>query len=163
MYRFDSGQEWWRHAVIYQILVPSFQDSDGDGWGDLRGVLSRLDHLAWLGVDAVWLTPIYATPMLDAGYDVSDHCAIDERFGSLPVFRELVSELHARGMRLVLDFIPNHTSDVHPWFQSSRISTRRPHGRRRCERTGSAQGELEHRGGGGSRDPLQEERVDGLG
>jgi alpha-glucosidase len=113
---------WWKRAVIYQIAVQSFQDSDGDGKGDLRGLIERIDHLSWLGVDAVWLTPIYPSPMRDFGYDIADFCAVDPIYGSLEDFDELVTALHARDLRLILDFVPNHTSDQHPWFVESRSS-----------------------------------------
>ena len=110
---------WWQRGVIYQVYPRSFADSDGDGVGDLRGLTSRLDHLAWLGVDAVWLSPIYESPMKDFGYDISDHTAIDPRFGSLADFDALVAAAHERGLRVLLDFVPNHTSEEHPWFTQS--------------------------------------------
>jgi alpha-glucosidase len=115
-----SGDAWWKHGVIYQIYPRSFQDSDGDGIGDLRGIRQRLDHLVALGVDAVWISPIYPSPMADFGYDVADYCDIDPRFGSLADFDALIDDVHARGLRLILDFVPNHTSDRHPWFVQSR-------------------------------------------
>ncbi len=117
---------WWQRAVFYQIAPLSFQDTNGDGKGDLNGVVRRLDHLEWLGVDAVWLCPIYPSPMLDFGYDIADFCAVDPRFGSLDDFDRLVIELHRRGMKLLLDFVPNHTSDRHPWFHESRSSRDNP-------------------------------------
>jgi alpha-glucosidase len=117
---------WWQQAVIYQIYPRSFQDSNGDGIGDLAGILARVDHLAKLGVDAVWLSPIYPSPMLDFGYDIADYCGIDPRFGTMEEFDALVAALHARGIRLVLDFVPNHTSDQHPWFKESRASRDNP-------------------------------------
>jgi alpha-glucosidase len=110
---------WWRHGVIYQVYPRSFADADGDGVGDLRGIAGRLDHLAWLGVDAVWLSPIYRSPMKDFGYDISDHTAIDPQFGSLEDFDTLVAAAHDRGLKVLLDFVPNHTSDEHPWFAQS--------------------------------------------
>jgi alpha-glucosidase len=108
---------WWRDAVIYQIYPRSFQDSDGDGVGDLRGITERLDHLAYLGVDALWLSPIYPSPLADFGYDVSDYTAVDPRLGTMDDFDELVSEAHERGLRLLMDLIPCHTSIEHPWFR----------------------------------------------
>jgi alpha-glucosidase len=108
---------WWRDAVVYQIYPRSFQDSDGDGVGDLRGIAQRLDHLGYLGVDALWLSPIYPSPLADFGYDVSDYTAVDPVFGSLEDLDELVREAHARGLRVLLDLVPSHTSIEHPWFR----------------------------------------------
>jgi alpha-glucosidase len=108
---------WWRDAVVYQIYPRSFQDSDGDGVGDLRGIRERLDHLAYLGVDALWLSPIYPSPLADFGYDVSDYTAVDPRLGTMDDYDELVSEAHERGLRLLMDLIPCHTSIEHPWFR----------------------------------------------
>ena len=121
-----SKLKWWQRAVFYEIALISFQDSNGDGHGDLPGLISRLDYLEWLGIDAVWLTPIYRSPMLDLGYDISDFCAIDPMFGTLEDLDNLVSSLHARGLRLILDFVPNHTSDRHDWFKESRSSRSNP-------------------------------------
>src|SRR3954471_1304892 len=111
---------WWKHAVFYEIYLRSFQDSNGDGIGDLNGVTARLDYLADLGVDAVWLTPFYPSPQVDFGYDVSDHEQVDPQFGSLADFDRLVSAAHQRGLKVVLDIVLNHTSDRHPWFEASR-------------------------------------------
>jgi len=108
---------WWSHAVVYQIYPRSFQDSDGDGVGDLRGITSRLDHLTNLGVDAFWLSPIYPSPLADFGYDVSDYTGIDPRFGTLEDFEELVSAAHERGLKVLLDLVLCHTSIEHPWFR----------------------------------------------
>jgi alpha-glucosidase len=108
---------WWRQGVIYHVYPRSFADADGDGIGDLRGIASRLEHLAWLGVDAAWLSPIYRSPMKDFGYDISDHTAIEPQFGTLDDFHALVAAAHDRGLRLLLDYVPNHTSDEHPWFR----------------------------------------------
>jgi len=113
---------WWKRGVIYQIYPRSFRDSNGDGVGDLNGIRERLDYLSWLGVDAVWISPIYPSPMADFGYDVSDYCDVDPLFGSLADFDSLLREAHGRGLRIILDFVPNHTSDEHPWFQQSRLS-----------------------------------------
>lgn len=118
----SSRLSWWQRGVIYQIYPRSFQDSNGDGVGDLPGILSRLDYLQWLGVSAVWLSPLYPSPMADFGYDISDYENIDPVFGTLADFDELVHELHRRDLKLILDFVPNHTSDQHPWFQESRRS-----------------------------------------
>jgi alpha-glucosidase len=111
---------WWQAAVLYQIYPRSFLDTDGDGIGDLEGVRARLDYLRWLGVDGVWLSPIYRSPMADFGYDVSDHCAVDPVFGDLDGFDRLLSDAHAHDLRVLLDWVPNHTSDRHPWFLDSR-------------------------------------------
>jgi len=108
---------WWRDAVVYQIYPRSFQDSDGDGVGDLRGIAQRLDHLVYLGVDAFWLSPIYPSPLADFGYDVSDYTGVDPQLGTLADFDMLVSEAHDRGLRVLLDLIPCHTSVEHPWFR----------------------------------------------
>ncbi|MDQ3617102.1 MAG: alpha-glucosidase [Actinomycetota bacterium] len=118
----ESRQRWWKRAVVYQIYPRSFADSDGDGVGDLRGILGRLDYLQTLGIDVVWLSPVYPSPMDDNGYDISDYRDIDPVFGDLEVFDELVAGLHRRGIRLVMDLVVNHTSDEHPWFEESRAS-----------------------------------------
>jgi alpha-glucosidase len=108
---------WWRDAVVYQIYPRSFQDSDGDGVGDMRGILARLDYLVWLGVDAFWLSPIYPSPLADLGYDVADYTGVDPALGTLADFDELVAAAHERGLRVVLDLVPCHTSIEHPWFR----------------------------------------------
>jgi alpha-glucosidase len=117
---------WWERGVIYQIYPRSFQDSDGDGIGDLAGIESRLEHVVALGVDAIWLSPIFPSPMADFGYDVADHCDVDPVFGDLAGFDRLLAAAHARGLKLLLDFVPNHTSDRHPWFIESRSSRDNP-------------------------------------
>ena len=117
---------WWRSAVVYQVYPRSFADSDGDGVGDLRGVVQRLDHLAALGVDVLWLSPVYPSPQDDNGYDISDYDDVDPLFGSLADLDDLIAGLHARGMRLVMDLVVNHTSDEHPWFTASRSSREDP-------------------------------------
>jgi alpha-glucosidase len=113
---------WWKRGIVYQVYPRSFQDSNGDGIGDLNGITSRLDHLTWLGVDALWISPIFTSPMADFGYDVADYCGIDPIFGTMEDFDRLVGEAHARDLKLILDLVPNHTSDRHPWFQESRSS-----------------------------------------
>src|SRR5256885_8182309 len=117
---------WWQSAVIYQIYPRSFLDSDEDGVGALEGARRRLDHLSWLGVDAVWLSPFYRSPMRDFGYDVSDYCDVDPLFGALNDFDRFVADAHARGIRVLVDLVPNHTSDQHPWFVESRSSRDNP-------------------------------------
>ena len=118
----SDDSAWWQSAVIYEIALISFQDSDGDGKGDLGGLASRIDYLKWLGVDAVWLTPIYRSPFRDLGYDISDYCSIDPAFGSLDEFDRLIEALHAAGIRLILDLVPNHTANEHAWFVESSSS-----------------------------------------
>ncbi|MGA2637808.1 alpha-amylase family glycosyl hydrolase [Methylocella sp.] len=114
------SESWWRTGAIYHIYPRSFQDSNGDGVGDLEGIRRRLDYLAWLGVDALWISPFYPSPMHDFGYDVADYCGVDPVFGSLEIFDSLVADAHARGFKIILDFVPNHTSIEHPWFRESR-------------------------------------------
>jgi alpha-glucosidase len=126
-----AGGEWWRHGVIYHIYPRSFSDSNGDGVGDLAGITARLDYLndgtpSSLGVDAIWLSPFYPSPMKDFGYDVTDYTGVDPLFGTLEDFDTLVAEAHARGIRVVVDLVPNHTSDLHPWFVESRSSRESP-------------------------------------
>jgi alpha-glucosidase len=117
-----NGHEWWRTAVIYQVYIRSFADSDGDGIGDLEGIRSRLPYLRDLGVDAVWVTPFYPSPMADGGYDVADYRDIDPLFGTLDEAERLVKEAHDHGLRLIVDLVPNHTSDQHVWFQEALAS-----------------------------------------
>ncbi|MES2270129.1 MAG: alpha-amylase family glycosyl hydrolase [Pseudomonadota bacterium] len=117
-----AHHSWWESGVIYQVYPRSFQDSDGDGIGDLAGLSARLDYIAALGVDAIWLSPIFPSPMADFGYDVADYCGIDPMFGDLAAFDSLLAAIHARGLKLILDFVPNHSSDQHPWFLASRSS-----------------------------------------
>jgi alpha-glucosidase len=114
--------DWWRGGVIYQVYPRSFQDSNGDGIGDLPGIIRRLDHIAGLGVDCIWLSPITRSPQADMGYDVSDYRDVDPLFGSLHDFDSLVEQAHARGLKVIMDQVISHTSDLHPWFQESRLN-----------------------------------------
>ncbi|MEQ9037124.1 MAG: alpha-glucosidase family protein [Silicimonas sp.] len=117
-----SDPDWWRGAVIYQIYPRSYQDSNGDGIGDLSGIIHRLPHVASLGVDAIWISPFFTSPMLDFGYDVSDYRDVDPMFGSLTDFDALVNRAHDLGIKIIIDLVLSHTSDQHPWFKESRIS-----------------------------------------
>jgi alpha-glucosidase len=113
---------WWQHGIIYQIYPRSFKDSNGDGIGDLPGITSKLDYLRWLGVDAIWLSPIYPSPMADFGYDITNYTDVHPLFGTLEDLDTLLHQAHQRDLKLILDFVPNHTSDEHPWFQQARES-----------------------------------------
>lgn len=119
-----ADDQWWRSAVVYQIYPRSFCDTDGDGVGDLEGIRRHLDHVADLGVDAVWLSPFFPSPMADFGYDVADYCGVDPLFGTLADFDRLLFEAHERDLKVLIDWVPNHTSDQHPWFVESRSSRR---------------------------------------
>jgi alpha-glucosidase len=121
-----TGTEWWRHAVIYELYPRSFQDSNGDGVGDLKGITSRLDYLHDLGIDAIWITPMYPSPGIDYGYDISDYVAIDPLYGSMEDFDKLVAEAKKRDIRIIMDYVINHTSDQHKWFLESRSSRDNP-------------------------------------
>jgi alpha-glucosidase len=122
----NAERPWWQTGVVYQVYPRSFQDANADGVGDLDGITSRLDYLTWLGVDAVWVSPIYPSPMADFGYDVADYCDVEPAFGDLFSFDRLVAAVHARGLKLLLDWVPNHSSDRHPWFVESRGSRHSP-------------------------------------
>ena len=119
---------WYRRAIFYEVMVRSFADSDGDGVGDFEGLLSKLDYLEWLGVDALWLPPFYASPLLDGGYDIADYRSVLPEYGTVDDFRELVTQAHQRNMRVIVDLVLNHTSDQHPWFQASRSDPHGPYG-----------------------------------
>ncbi|SRR5690606_27727125 len=121
-----NSQPWWQRAVIYQLLVPTYYDSNGDGLGDLVGVTSKLEYLQWIGVDAVWLSPIYDSPFLEMGYDPSNFVDVNPRFGTLEDFDALLEEAHRRDLRVILDWVPNHTSSEHPWFKASRSARNDP-------------------------------------
>jgi alpha-glucosidase len=118
----SSTPHWWQKGVLYHIYPRSFQDSNGDGIGDVQGIIRRLDYLTWLGVDALWLSPIFPSPMVDFGYDIADYCAVDPLFGDPETFERLLEQAHRRGLKVMLDFVPNHTSDTHPWFVEARAS-----------------------------------------
>ena len=117
---------WWRQAVVYQVYPRSFADANGDGLGDLPGVVSRVDHLAELGVDAVWLSPFYPSALADGGYDVADYRDVDPRLGTLDDFDTMLAALHGAGIKVVVDIVPNHTSDQHEWFQEALAAEPRP-------------------------------------
>ncbi len=121
-----SDLPWWRTATVYQVYPRSFADSDGDGIGDLPGLIDHLDHIAGLGADVLWVSPFYPSPQVDNGYDISDYRGVDPVFGTMDDIDELVRQVHARGMRLVIDIVVNHTSDQHPWFLESRSSPTTP-------------------------------------
>ena len=115
-----SAADWWRGAVIYQVYPRSFADTNGDGIGDLPGITRNLDHIASLGVDAIWLSPFFTSPMKDFGYDVADYCDVDPVFGTLADFDRLIARAHALGLKIITDLVFAHTSDQHPWFHDSR-------------------------------------------
>jgi glycosidase len=121
-----SERRWWQDGVIYQLVVPSFADGNGDGLGDFDGLIERLDYLRWVGADGLWLSPFHRTPFKELGYDVADYQSVDPRFGSLQTFDRFVAEAHARGLRVILDWVGNHTSDEHSWFAESRSSRDNP-------------------------------------
>lgn len=120
--------QWYRRAIFYEVMVGAFADSDSDGVGDFQGLIGKLDYLEWLGVDALWLPPFYASPLLDGGYDVADYRSVLPDYGTLDDFRELVTQAHQRNMRIVIDLVVNHTSDQHEWFQQSRTDPHGPYG-----------------------------------
>ncbi|MGH7001466.1 MAG: alpha-amylase family glycosyl hydrolase, partial [Stellaceae bacterium] len=119
-------REWWRGAVIYQVYLPSFFDTDGDGFGDLKGLLGRLPHIASLGVDAIWISPFYRSPMRDFGYDVADYRSVDARFGTLADFDAVVVRARALGLKIIIDQVWSHTAGEHAWFAESRTSRTNP-------------------------------------
>ncbi|HEV2638401.1 MAG TPA: maltose alpha-D-glucosyltransferase [Actinocrinis sp.] len=124
----ERDPEWFKRAVFYEVLVRSFHDSNNDGTGDLKGLTSKLDYLQWLGIDCIWLPPFFKSPLRDGGYDVADYTDVLPEFGDLGDFVEFVEQAHARGIRVVIDFVVNHTSDQHPWFQASRTDPTGPYG-----------------------------------
>lgn len=124
----SNDPEWFRTAVFYEVLLRAFHDTDGDGVGNIRGLIDRLDYLQWLGVDCLWLPPFYPSPLADGGYDISDYTNIDPMYGTMDDFQELMDEAHARGLRIIIDLVMNHTSNEHPWFQASRSNPDGPYG-----------------------------------
>lgn len=120
----DVRPHWWQSGVIYQIYPRSFKDSNSDGIGDLQGIMTQLDYLTWLGVDAIWVSPFYPSPMADFGYDIADYCNVDPIFGDLETFERLIEQAHRRDLKVIIDFVPNHTSDEHPWFVEARSARR---------------------------------------
>ena len=124
----EIDREWYKRAVFYEVLVRAFNDSDGNGTGDLRGLTDKLDYLEWLGVDCLWLPPFYDSPLRDGGYDIRDFRAVLPEFGTVEDFVEFLNQAHARGIRVITDLVMNHTSDTHAWFQASRSDPEGPHG-----------------------------------
>lgn len=114
-----NKQPWWQACTCYQIYLPSFCDGNGDGLGDFPGLLSKVDYLSALGIGAIWITPFYPSPLVDNGYDISDYCAVDPRFGTLTDFRDVVHRCHEKGIRVIIDLVLNHVSSQHPWFQDA--------------------------------------------
>jgi len=117
---------WWQTGIIYQVYPRSFQDSNNDGIGDLKGIIQKLEYLSWLGITAIWISPIYPSPMADFGYDISDYTGIHPLFGRTQDFDELLEQAHQRKIKVILDLVPNHTSNEHPWFKESRSSKDNP-------------------------------------
>jgi alpha-glucosidase len=122
----EGKQEWWQRGIFYQIYPRSFQDTNADGVGDIAGIIHRLPYLKALGVDAIWLSPIFPSPMADFGYDICDYTGIDPLFGTMEDFDLLIAAAHESGLKLILDLVPNHTSDQHPWFVESGSSRENP-------------------------------------
>lgn len=120
-------QPWWKKAVVYQIYPKSFKDTNGDGIGDLEGIIEKLDYLKKLGIDVIWLTPVYPSPQRDNGYDISDYYAIDETYGTMEIFEQLLIEAHARNIKIMMDIVVNHTSTAHRWFIESASSKDNPY------------------------------------
>jgi alpha-glucosidase len=148
-----STGEWWRQAAVYQIYPRSFADANGDGIGDIPGIVSRVDYLAELGIDAVWLSPFYPSALADGGYDVADYRDVDPRLGTLDDFDRMVAALHAHGIRVVVDIVPNHTSDQHEWFQEALVATATSSARERaptdpCRRPIGYRSSVDPRGSG---------------
>src|SRR5215467_4926896 len=121
------GREWWKESIIYQVYPRSFKDSNGDGIGDIPGIISKLDYIKSLGVKAIWLNPVYASPNDDNGYDISDYCSIMKEFGTMEDFDAMLKGLHERGIKVLMDLVVNHTSDEHEWFKQARSSRDNPY------------------------------------
>jgi alpha-glucosidase len=121
-----TTSDWWKSGIIYQIYPRSFNDSNNDGIGDLQGIIDKLDYLNTLGIDAIWISPFYPSPMADFGYDVADYTNVDPMFGDLATFDKLVAEAHKRNIKVIIDYVPNHSSNQHPWFLESRSSRENP-------------------------------------
>ena len=124
----EGPPDWYKTAVFYEVLVRSFRDFNADGTGDFRGLIEKLDYLKWLGVDCLWVPPFFTSPLRDGGYDVADYTSIQPECGTVDDFRDLVAAAHERGLRVIIDFVMNHTSDAHPWFQASRQDPDGPYG-----------------------------------
>ena len=122
-----KNTNWFKDAIIYQIYPRSFKDSNGDGIGDIKGIISKLDYLKDLGINCVWLSPVYESPMDDNGYDISDYKAIHKDFGTMEDFKLMLAEMHKRGIRLIMDLVANHTSDEHPWFKEAKKAKDNPY------------------------------------
>ncbi|MGA8135595.1 MAG: alpha-amylase family glycosyl hydrolase, partial [Pseudomonas gingeri] len=121
-----SHDPWWKHGILYEIYPRSFQDTNGDGIGDINGITSRLDYIQDLGIDAIWITPMYPSPQIDFGYDIADYTAIDPQYGTMADFEHLTAEAKKHHIRVIMDYVPNHTSDQHAWFKESRSSRTNP-------------------------------------
>ena len=121
------NNKWYKQSVFYQIYPRSFKDSNGDGIGDIQGIISKIDYISSLGIDAIWFSPLYASPNADYGYDISDYTAINPEYGTMEDFEQMVSLLHERGIKVIMDLVINHTSDKHKWFESARQSKDSPY------------------------------------
>src|SRR5512143_273581 len=117
--RLSEDPLWFKDAVFYEVYLRGFRDSNGDGIGDFRGLIEKLDYIEWLGIDCIWLLPTYRSPLRDGGYDISDYCSVNPEYGSIEDFKRFLDDAHSRGIRVIADLVLNHTSDSHPWFQES--------------------------------------------
>ena len=123
----SNSENWWKEGIVYQLYPQSFKDSDGDGFGDFKGIIEEIDYLDELGIDIIWMNPFFESPLVDNGYDVSDYRSILERYGSLEDFKQMIDLLHSRGIRFVLDIVVNHSSNQHEWFKQSRSTRDNPY------------------------------------